>query len=91
MKKLKNVGEKYPPPPPSVPVKEFVSSSFQHPLNKRHPLAMEKIPRERKIKCPKMGSAKYEIESHRYVEEGEEEKIKKKIKKRKRKKELSVP
>lgn len=69
--KLKNEGEKY-PPTPSVPVKEFVSSSFQHPLNKRHPLAMEKIPRERKIKCPKMGSAKCAIESHRYAAEEEE-------------------
>jgi len=45
---------------------------------------MEKIPRERKIKCPKMGSAKCEIESHRYAEEGEEEKIKKKKEKEKK-------
>lgn len=45
-------------PPPSVPVKEFASSSFQHPLNKRHPLAMEKIPRERKIKSSQNGLSK---------------------------------
>lgn len=87
------MGEKYPPPLPSVPVKEFVSSSFQHPLNKRHPLAMEKIPRERKIKCPKMSLAKCEIESHRYTEEKEKKGKKKKKKKKKGKKkkeELSV-
>lgn len=44
---------------------------------------MEKIPRERKIKCPKMSLAKCEIESHRYTEE-KEKKGKKKKKKKKR-------